>query len=95
MSADTGSNIDGLEEKKWPTSTPSENARVPGIAKDEEALQPSEKPDLNKITWDGDHDPLNPRNWSTREKRLNLAIISSQAFTTYDMVIVCLRAELS
>ena len=25
-------------------------------------------PDLNKVGWDGPHDPANPQNWSNRKK---------------------------
>jgi len=37
----------------------------------------------NVVDWDGDHDPHNPRNWSTGKKLLNVGIISAASLTSY------------
>jgi hypothetical protein len=53
-------------EQPWSTA--------PTPPNDEENAQPSgevkekEKKDPNLVDWDGDADPLNPRNWSTGYK---------------------------
>lgn len=38
--------------------------------------------DKYTVDWDGDSDPLCPRNWSLRGKWANLAVVSCLAFLT-------------
>lgn len=38
--------------------------------------------DENLVWWDGDGDPENPYNWSTRRKVLNTILVSSLSFVT-------------
>jgi hypothetical protein len=38
--------------------------------------------DINVISWDGEDDPQNPINWTSRKKWTNVGIISSITFVT-------------
>ena len=38
--------------------------------------------DLNLVTWDGEHDPTNPLNFTSKKKLLNIGVISAICFVT-------------
>ncbi|KAJ5915839.1 MFS transporter [Penicillium verhagenii] len=62
------------------SSSSSSSGTTPGKL---ESATPSEKVfDPNLVDWDGDDDPENPRNWSTRTKWANIGIISILALIT-------------
>jgi hypothetical protein len=46
------------------------------------AERAEEQPASKEVSWDGDHDKLNPMNWTPRKKWLILAIVSTMTFIT-------------
>lgn len=38
--------------------------------------------DEQLVDWDGDHDPGDPRNWSTHLKTINFSLLSAMTFVT-------------
>jgi hypothetical protein len=46
---------------------------------------PSDDP--NVVNWDGPDDPANPQNWSAKKKTINVILVSSVTFVTYEQVI--------
>ncbi|KAJ5753005.1 MFS transporter [Penicillium odoratum] len=61
-------------------SSSSSSSTTPG--KLESAALSEQVFDPNLVDWDGDDDPENPRNWSTRTKWVNIVIISMLALIT-------------
>ena len=46
------------------------------------AGKPELENDINKINWDSDDDPSNPKNWNASRKWQNLGVISVMSLTT-------------
>jgi hypothetical protein len=56
-----------------------------GLVTDEEKAETSKDKspvDPNEVYWDGDDDPANPMNWSTKRKWAGLAVLSFITFIT-------------
>jgi hypothetical protein len=45
--------------------------------------EPETNPQDLEVWWDGEDDPANPLNWSSRKKWSNLALVSFITFITY------------
>lgn len=45
-------------------------------------LDPERAEDSNIVSWEGDDDPQNPRNWTEKRKRMMVGIVSAISFIT-------------
>ena len=57
--------------------------RGPSPSKQEQQIPQNEPLDPNTVDWDGPDDPQNARNWSSKKKWANIAVIASITFLTY------------
>ena len=68
---------DNGESSPYPSPTPFQD-----ISALEAGSLDTKTKNPNEINWAGENDQLNPRNWATGKKWLNLSVISTMTLST-------------
>jgi len=69
-----------IGDKSSPSPSPTS---LPGISALESGFMNEEIKNPNEINWASENDQLNPMNWPTAKKWLNLGVISAMTLSTY------------
>lgn len=73
-----GKGIGGEGISRAPSTSASETVNEEQQSRQEQ----SQDEDANLVWWDGEDDPENPMNWSTKKKWSNLGLMSCVTFIT-------------